>query len=169
MEADIKLKSVYEPASAEDGLRILVDRLWPRGMTKERVAAEYWARSIAPSNELRKWYGHEPANLFAAEIAKYFSNPIREDTILRLSRGGLVFAAGRAGTVQEVFQAATKAFYVTDGASGPFIFLGRQFWGGDLPAPRLLRTLLAATPGGDRSGLVHVTDSVDEALALLTS
>ena len=112
---------------------------------------------------------HEPANLFAAEIAKYFSNPIREDTILRLSRGGLVFAAGRAGTVQEVFQAATKAFYVTDGASGPFIFLGRQFWGGDLPAPRLLRTLLAATPGGDRSGLVHVTDSVDEALALLTS
>jgi uncharacterized protein YeaO (DUF488 family) len=61
MEADIKLKSVYESASADDGLRILVDRLWPRGMTKERVAAEYWARGVAPSNELRKWYGHDPA------------------------------------------------------------------------------------------------------------
>jgi predicted Rossmann-fold nucleotide-binding protein len=127
-----------------------------------------WARRGGLS--IPTWlYGHEPTNLFAARIAKYFSNPIREDTILRLSRGGLVFAAGRAGTVQEVFQAATKAFYVIDGASGPFIFLGKQFWLGDLPAPRLLRTLLAATPGGDRSGLVHVTDSVDEALALLTS
>ena len=71
-------------------------------------------------------YGHEPANLFAGRIAKYFSNAIREDTILRLARGGIVFAPGRAGTVQEVFQAATKTFYGTDGASGPFVFLDRD-------------------------------------------
>src|SRR6185436_16502504 len=71
-------------------------------------------------------YGHEPANLFAGGIAKYFSNAIREDTILRLARGGVVFAPGWAGTVQEVFQAATKAFYFADGASGPLIFLGRS-------------------------------------------
>ena len=113
-------------------------------------------------------YGHEPANLFAGGIAKYFSNAIREDTILRLARGGIVFAPGRAGTVQEVFQAATKAFYVTDGASGPFVFLGSAFWAG-LPAPELLRTLLAASPHGDLSGLVHVTDELDDALALLTT
>jgi predicted Rossmann-fold nucleotide-binding protein len=138
-----------------------------------RVRDEYrpapetgWARRGGLS--IPTWlYGHEPANLFAAWIAKYFSNAIREDTILRLARGGVIFAAGRAGTVQEVFQAATKAFYVTDGASGPFIFLDAHFWKGDLPAPDLLRTLLAATPGGDLSGLVHLTDSVDEALALL--
>jgi predicted Rossmann-fold nucleotide-binding protein len=114
-------------------------------------------------------YGHEPANLFAARIAKYFSNAIREDTILRLARGGIVFAAGRAGTVQEVFQAATKSFYATDGASGPFVFLGARFWTEEIPAPVLLRTLLSATPGGDLSGLVHLTDSVDEAVEILTN
>ena len=69
-------------------------------------------------------YGHEPANLFAGGIAKYFSNAIREDTLLRLARGGVVFAPGWAGTVQEVFQAATKAFYLADGQSGPLVFLG---------------------------------------------
>jgi predicted Rossmann-fold nucleotide-binding protein len=110
-------------------------------------------------------YGHEPANLFAGRIAKYFSNAIREDTILRLARGGVVFAAGRAGTVQEVFQAATKTFYATDGGSGPYVFLDATFWANGVPD--LLRSLLSETPGGDRSGLVHVTNDVDEALALL--
>ncbi|HZW21953.1 DUF488 domain-containing protein [Noviherbaspirillum sp.] len=56
----IKLKWVYEPASPEDGRRILVDRLWPRGMTKERLDIVYWAKGVAPSNDLRKWYGHDP-------------------------------------------------------------------------------------------------------------
>jgi predicted Rossmann-fold nucleotide-binding protein len=111
-------------------------------------------------------YGHEPANLFAGRIAKYFSNAIREDTILRLARGGIVFAAGRAGTVQEVFQAATKTFYLTDGGSGPYVFLDATFWGESIPG--LLRDLLRGSPGGDQSGLVHVTDDVDEAVRLLT-
>ena len=60
MAASIKLKWVYEPASPEDGKRILVDRLWPRGMTKERLDIVYWAKGVSPSNELRKWYGHDP-------------------------------------------------------------------------------------------------------------
>ncbi len=113
-------------------------------------------------------YGHEPANLFAGAIAKYFSNAIREDTILRLSRGGIVFAAGRAGTVQEVFQAATKTFYASDGGSGPYVFLDSEFWRA-LPAPDLLRTMFASTPSGDLSGLVHVVDEVSEAVTLLTT
>lgn len=112
-------------------------------------------------------YGHEPANLFAAKIAKYFSNAIREDTILRLCRGGIVFAAGRAGTVQEVFQAATKTFYGSDGASGPYVFLGTAYWQ-TLPAPALLRTLLTDTPLGDQTHLIHVTDDVTTAIGLLT-
>jgi len=124
-----------------------------------------WARHGGLS--IPTWlYGHEPANLFAAQIAKYFSNAIREDTILRLSRGGIVFAAGRAGTVQEVFQAATKTFYASDGASGPYVFLDATFWANGVPD--LLRALLAATPSGDQSGLVHVTDDVDQAVLLLT-
>lgn len=60
MAGRIRLKWVYEPASAQDGKRILVDRLWPRGMTKERLDIVYWAKSVSPSNDLRKWYGHDP-------------------------------------------------------------------------------------------------------------
>jgi predicted Rossmann-fold nucleotide-binding protein len=114
-------------------------------------------------------YGHEPANLFAAKIAKYFSNAIREDTILRLSRGGIVFAPGMAGTVQEVFQAATKTFYATDGVSGPFVFLDVKHWTERLPIRGLLEPLLAASPVGDLRHLLHITDDVAEAAELLTS
>jgi predicted Rossmann-fold nucleotide-binding protein len=112
-------------------------------------------------------YGHEPANLFAGQIGKYFSNAVREDSILRLSRGGIVFAPGWAGTVQEVFQAATKTFYRTDGPSGAFVFLGAEHWSA-LPVEALLRPLLARSPHGDQSGLLLVTDSLDEAVAALS-
>jgi len=54
-------KRIYEAASPEDGNRILIDRLWPRGVSKEKAAIDYWARDAAPSNELRKWYGHDHA------------------------------------------------------------------------------------------------------------
>ena len=57
----IKLKRVYESPSPEDGLRVLVDRLWPRGLTKERAAVDLWAKEVAPSTELRKWFDHDPA------------------------------------------------------------------------------------------------------------
>lgn len=57
----IQLKRVYEKASDKDGFRILVDRLWPRGLTKERAAVDLWLKDAAPSTELRKWFGHDPA------------------------------------------------------------------------------------------------------------
>ena len=56
----IKLKRVYEPPAEDDGLRVLVERLWPRGISKERAALGLWLKEIAPSTELRKWYGHDP-------------------------------------------------------------------------------------------------------------
>jgi uncharacterized protein YeaO (DUF488 family) len=56
----VKVKRVYEPRSTADGLRVLVDRLWPRGLTKERAAVDLWLKDLAPSTELRKWFGHEP-------------------------------------------------------------------------------------------------------------
>lgn len=125
-----------------------------------------WARRGGLS--IPTWfYGHEPANVFAARIGKLFSNSVREELILRLSRGGIVFAPGRAGTVQEVFQAATMTFYAVAGDSGPFVFLGRKFWTEDLPVRDLLAPLLASAPGGDVAGLIHLTDDVDEAAALL--
>ena len=57
----IRLKRVYESPSRTDGSRILVDRLWPRGLTKERAAVTLWLKDVAPSTELRKWFGHDPA------------------------------------------------------------------------------------------------------------
>jgi uncharacterized protein YeaO (DUF488 family) len=56
----IKLKRVYERAEPSDGFRVLVDRLWPRGVSKEKACIEEWVRDIAPSSELRKWFGHDP-------------------------------------------------------------------------------------------------------------
>lgn len=58
---DIKLKRVYEAPEREDGFRVLVDRLWPRGVSKSSAQIELWLKEIAPSNELRKWYSHDPA------------------------------------------------------------------------------------------------------------
>src|SRR3569623_1100063 len=57
----ILLKRVYEKPARKDGLRILVDRLWPRGLTKERAAVTLWLKDVAPSTELRKWFGHDPS------------------------------------------------------------------------------------------------------------
>jgi len=57
----IQLKRVYEKPSRKDGIRILVDRLWPRGLTKARAAVSLWLKDVAPSTDLRKWFGHDPA------------------------------------------------------------------------------------------------------------
>lgn len=72
----IQVKRVYEKPSKEDGFRVLVDRLWPRGLTKERAKADLWMKEIAPSDVLRKWFGHDPAKWhefvkrYAGELAK---------------------------------------------------------------------------------------------------
>lgn len=57
---DIRLKRAYEPASPADGYRVLVDRLWPRGVSKQRAMLDDWQKELAPSTELRQWFGHEP-------------------------------------------------------------------------------------------------------------
>lgn len=56
----IRIKRAYDDASSDDGVRILVDRLWPRGMSKESLKIDHWMKEIAPSNDLRKWFNHEP-------------------------------------------------------------------------------------------------------------
>jgi uncharacterized protein YeaO (DUF488 family) len=57
----LRLKRAYEPAEASDGTRILIDRLWPRGLRKEEASLDDWMKDIAPSTELRKWFGHDPS------------------------------------------------------------------------------------------------------------
>jgi uncharacterized protein YeaO (DUF488 family) len=61
LEAVLRVKRIYENPSKEDGRRILVDRVWPRGFTKERARVDEWRKDLAPSDALRKWFGHDPA------------------------------------------------------------------------------------------------------------
>lgn len=97
----IRSKRVYEPPSAEDGARILVDRLWPRGLKRETVAIDRWTKEIAPSHELRKWFGHEPSRWkeFQTRYRLELQNPEASavlDELARLATKGtitLVYAA----------------------------------------------------------------------------
>ncbi len=58
---EVRLKRAYEPAEVADGYRVLIDRLWPRGVSRQRASLDEWARELAPSPELRRWFGHEPS------------------------------------------------------------------------------------------------------------
>jgi uncharacterized protein YeaO (DUF488 family) len=82
----IQIKRVYEPASKTDGLRILVDRLWPRGLTKVRAAVDEWLKEVAPSTELRKWFGHDPAKWkqFQTRYRKELKEKEKKEALQRL-------------------------------------------------------------------------------------
>ena len=82
----IVIKRVYETASRTDGARVLVDRLWPRGLTKERAAVDEWLRDLAPSDELRRWYHARPEHWqnFRKKYLKELSQPEAEDALLQL-------------------------------------------------------------------------------------
>jgi uncharacterized protein YeaO (DUF488 family) len=74
--AVLQLKRIYEPAQASDGYRILVDRVWPRGVSKERAHIALWLKEVAPSTALRKWFGHDPGRW--AEFQKRYRLELRE-------------------------------------------------------------------------------------------
>lgn len=79
----IKLKRVYEAPGADDGLRVLVDALWPRGLNRRAVAADLWLKEAAPSAALRRWYGHEPRR-WRGFSARYRAELARQPELLRL-------------------------------------------------------------------------------------
>jgi len=87
----IKLKRAYDASEENDGSRILVDRLWPRGLSKEKARIDYWAKQIAPSNELRHWYAHDPEkwpefkHRYFAELRE---NPVELQQLLRQAEKG---------------------------------------------------------------------------------
>lgn len=76
----IKLKRAYESASKDDGLRILVERLWPRGVSKSKAAINVWLKALAPSQELRQWYGHDPAKW--PQFRKRYLDELKEQSDL---------------------------------------------------------------------------------------
>jgi uncharacterized protein YeaO (DUF488 family) len=74
---NVRIKRIYEAPSEQDGKRILVDRLWPRGLTKERAAVDLWLKDIAPTTELRKWFAHNPARW--PEFQKRYREELKEN------------------------------------------------------------------------------------------
>ena len=110
------------------------------------------------------FYGHEPPNVFTDHVAKYFRNAIREDVLLRVCRGGLVFLPGAAGTVQEVFQAACENYYAGPADVAPMVLVGRRHWT-SLPVWPLLESLAQHRVMADH---VHLVDDVDDVPDLLS-
>ena len=100
-ESKIALKRVYEPAETQDGTRVLVDRLWPRGLSKERAHVDIWLKEVAPGNELRRWFSHDPDKFadfkrrYEAELATASGKEAISQLRDLLKRGPvtLVFAA----------------------------------------------------------------------------
>ena len=78
-------------------------------------------------------YGHEPPTPFATHIAKYFANSVREEGLLAIAKGGVIFAPGSAGTIQEVFQDITQNHYESFGYASPMVFLNKEYWSYDRP------------------------------------
>lgn len=99
----IALKRIYEPASADDGYRVLVERLWPRGVSKEAAHLDAWERGIAPSDELRRWYGHDPQKWpeFQVRYERELATPQAQETLDRLAE------RARQGTITLLYAAKT--------------------------------------------------------------
>jgi len=112
------------------------------------------------------YYGHEPSNQFATHVAKYFANSVREAGLVTIATRGIVFAPGRAGTLQEIFMDATQNYYGSEGLISPMVLLDSVYWRETLPAAPLLERL-----AGERhmSSLLAVLDDPEDAIAFLES
>jgi predicted Rossmann-fold nucleotide-binding protein len=105
-------------------------------------------------------YGHEPATPFATHIAKYFENSLREDGLLTIAMGGVIYTPGSAGTMQEIFQDAVQNHYLSFGYASPMAFLGVDYWTKQMPAYTLLQELQKS--GRYKNLLLSITDSVED-------
>lgn len=157
---------------------------WLAGRTREEVDEALELLAAAPSFKDREWldtafrvrarfpqenyvslgvptwlYGHEPATPFATHIAKYFENALREDGLLTIAKGGLIYSPGSAGTMQEIFQEAVQNHYLSFGYASPMIFLGAEYWTQELPVYRLLEHLVEK--GKYKNLLLTLTDDED--------
>lgn len=120
-----------------------------------------------PSLGIPTWfYGHEPPNLFATHIAKYFTNAVREAVLLEICNAGIAFLPGSAGTVQEIFQDACENHYASPESVAPMVLIDRDYWTRVLPAWPLLH---AVTREGAAADMVFLVDTEDEAAEILTT
>lgn len=163
---------------------------WMAGRTEAEVDEALAILSSAPSYKDRLWldtafqvlekfptseyvslgvptwlYGHEPATPFATHIAKYFDNSTREDTILTIAKGGVVYSPGSAGTMQEIFQDAVQNHYLSFGYASPMVFLGTEYWNEEMPVYKLMQYLV--DKGKYNNLLLSITDSIDDIVRIL--
>ncbi len=100
----IKIKRIYEEAVKSDGTRILVDRLWPRGLSKDKAKVDIWLKDIAPGDELRKWFSHEPEK-WAMFKSRYFQELKSKQELVALLK-----EKARGGTVTLLYGAKEERF-----------------------------------------------------------
>ncbi|NLZ95038.1 MAG: hypothetical protein GX921_04335 [Bacteroidales bacterium] len=134
------------------------DKLWLS--TAFEVMEKYPLKTDIESVGIPTWfYGHEPPTPFATHIAKYFANSVREEGLLAIAKGGIIFAPGSAGTIQEVFQEAAQNHYVTFGNISPMVFLNKKYWKEDKPVYPLLKELAKGYKYGE---LLSISDDVSD-------
>jgi len=120
---DVRVRRVYEEPQPDDGTRVLVDRLWPRGVSKARAALDEWCKHVAPSDELRKWYGHDPARFeeFARRYRRELEDPGRAEALAHLralaSDGPVTLLTATKQTA--ISEAAVLAAVLTSSAPEP--------------------------------------------------
>jgi predicted Rossmann-fold nucleotide-binding protein len=157
--------------SSRDDLASAVTSL--AGVPSFRPSVDQWAakaRSVSDGVEGREtlgiptwFYGHEPPNLFATAIAKYFRNATREAILLQICDAGIAFLPGAGGTVQEIFQDACENFYAEAESVAPMVLVGTTYWTKVLPAWPLLQALARGRPMAHH---IHLVDTVDDAAEL---
>lgn len=147
-----------------DAVRILAEA--PGFKDAGWLAKAFEVRRLFPQSTYRSlsiptWlYGHEPPTPFATHIAKYFTNSIREDTLLTEAYGGLIFMPGGAGTLQEIFEEAVQDHYVSLGYPSPMVFVGRRHWNETVPVIPFMRHMIET--GQYHNLMLHVVDTDEE-------
>ncbi len=155
----------------EEAFQILSEA--PSFRTPGWLRTAFEVRSKFPQHKYRSlgiptwFYGHEPATPFATDIAKFFMNSIREDVLLSVAKGGVIYSPGSAGTLQEIFQDAAQNHYETCGGGSPMVFLGKDFFTREVPVYPLLESLLEK--GRYKNLLLSVTDDEKEVVDVILS
>ncbi|MCR5645988.1 MAG: hypothetical protein K6F96_06335 [Bacteroidales bacterium] len=159
-------------AEVEEALQMLIpsptfcDEGWLRRsfevMERFPLTTEY--RSLAIPTY---YYGHEPTAPFATDIAKYFDNSVREDGIVTVAKGGIIYTPGSAGTMQEIFQDAGQNHYVTEGFASPMVFMGKDYYTKYMPAYAVLKDL--SDRGVFKNMILTISDDNDEIIDAIVS
>jgi len=155
--------------AVDDALHILAvapsfrDEGWLRSAFR---VLEKYPQDRYESLAIPTWlYGHEPSAAFATHIAKLFENSIREDGLLTIAFGGIIYTPGSAGTMQEIFQDAVQNHYLSFGFASPMIFVGKRFWTEELPAYSMLQELMRS--GKYKNLILNIFDDSEEIIAEL--